>query len=273
MGKSTVREIILDTCQVICEELGPSYLKTSTADDYFVLAEEFEQELGLPNCVGCLDVIELQHEKKCFSPIICMTACSAKYQFTHVDVGLAKEIKEKDSFVNRLMQKQLLLPNDMVMPDTGLMLAPYFVTPSNFPLVHNIMRNYPGKILTPEKHNLNEHLKVGSKMLENTLGLWIWKWKVLQNKFTCRIDTAVEHIVKATMILHNFAMTHDPTYFHKKFVDHYDETNMSYVPGLWRQQGFNITHSKIYYDSNAREQAFANRDLLKDYLYNKQVNQ
>lgn len=273
MGKSTVREIILDTCQAICEELGPMYLKRPTADDYFGVAEDFEKEMNLPNCVGCIDVIELQHDKKCFSPIILLTACNTKYQFTHADVALPKEIKEKENFINKLMKKELNLPNAMVMPDTGLMLAPYFITPSNFPLVENVMRPYPGKILTPEKHNLNEHLKAGSRLVENSLGVLIWKWKVLQNKFTVRMDIGVEHIVKATMILHNFAMEHDAAYFHKNFVDHYDETTMEFVPGLWRQQDFNITHSKIYYDSNAREVAFANRDLLKDYLYNKQVNQ
>ncbi|XP_037808911.1 protein ALP1-like [Lucilia sericata] len=275
MGKSTVREIILDTCQVICEELGPSYLKSSksTADDYFAWAEEFEKETGLPNCMGCIDIIEFQHDKKCFSPIITMAACNAKYQITHADVALPKEIKEKDNFINRLIQKQLQLPNDMVMPDTGLMLSPYFITPANFPLVDNVMRPYPGKILTPEKHNLNENLKVGSRLIENTLGILIWKWKVLQNKFTCRMDIGVEHIVKATMILHNFAMQHDSCYFHKKFVDHYDDNSLEFVPGLWRQQDFQITHSKIYYESNAKEEAFANRDLLKEYLYNKHNNQ
>ncbi|KAM7351486.1 uncharacterized protein ACRADG_004300 [Cochliomyia hominivorax] len=273
MGKSTVREIILDTCQAICEELGPMYLKTPTADDYFSTAEEFEKEFNLPNCVGCIDVIELQHDKKCFSPIIVMSSCNAKYQFTHADVALPKEIKEKNNFINRLIEKQLSLPAAMVMPDSGLMLSPYFITPSNFPLVENVMRPFPGKILTPEKHNLNEHLKKGSRLIENTLGVLIWKWKVLQNKFTVRMDIGVEHIVKATMILHNFAMHHDPAYFHKNFVDHYDETNMEIKPGLWRQQSFSITHSKIYYDSNAREVAFSNRDLLKDYLYNKQINQ
>lgn len=271
MGKSTVREIILETCRTICEELGPMYLKPLTADDYFAIAEEFEKELSLPNCVGCIDAVEFSHEKKSLSPIVLLTSCNAKYQLTTADIGLPKDFMAKDDIINKLIKKEVPIPNSMVMPDTGLMLAPYFITPPNYPFVENVMRSYPGKILSPEKHNLNEHLKVGSSLLENTLGVLIWKWKVLQNKFSCRIDTAVI-IIKATIILHNFAMQHDGAYFHSKFVDHYDEDKMEYVAGLWRQQGIEIQNSKIFYDSNAKDEAFANRDLLKDYLYTKNVN-
>lgn len=98
MGKSTVREIILETCTILWEVLSPIYVSPPEVEDYKHISQDFWKKWNMPNCVGALDGkhIDIQcppnsgsmyyNYKKTFS-IILMAACNANYSFTHVDVG------------------------------------------------------------------------------------------------------------------------------------------------------------------------------------------
>lgn len=98
IGKSTVRQIILETCDVIWDTLYPIYVKPPTENDYKRIAKEFETLWQMPNCLGAVDGKHINVQcppqsgttyfnyKKQFS-IVLMAICDARYCFTSVDVG------------------------------------------------------------------------------------------------------------------------------------------------------------------------------------------
>lgn len=98
MGKSTVRKIILETCEALWDLLSPVYVCTPNVQDFNNIAETFWNRWNMPNCIGAVDGkhIEIQcppntgsmffNYKKTFS-IVLMAICDANYRFTFVDIG------------------------------------------------------------------------------------------------------------------------------------------------------------------------------------------
>lgn len=55
VGKSTVHQIIKETCKAIWEKLQPIYLPQLTRNDFERITAEFFDVWQLPNCVGAID--------------------------------------------------------------------------------------------------------------------------------------------------------------------------------------------------------------------------
>lgn len=55
MGPDTVRAVILETCDAICQVLEPIYLPDLTTDDWLKKSKEFEELWNLCHCCAALD--------------------------------------------------------------------------------------------------------------------------------------------------------------------------------------------------------------------------
>lgn len=98
IGKSTVRRIVLETCEILWSVLSPVYLSEPTTSQYVDIEKDFNLMWNTPNCVGAIDgkhvAIKCPHKsgsmyynyKKYFS-LVLMGVCDAKYTFTSVSVG------------------------------------------------------------------------------------------------------------------------------------------------------------------------------------------
>ena len=98
MGKTTIRNIILETCEVLWQLLSPIYLSEPTESQYKEIAQEFKNLWNMPNCVGAIDGKHVAIKRpansgsafynyKKFFSIVLMAVCDAKYIFTAVSVG------------------------------------------------------------------------------------------------------------------------------------------------------------------------------------------
>lgn len=53
LGRSTVGNIVKDTCNAICDLMYPEYMKTpSTEDEWLAIADGFWRRWNLPNTLG-----------------------------------------------------------------------------------------------------------------------------------------------------------------------------------------------------------------------------
>ncbi|XP_005191228.1 uncharacterized protein LOC101900581 [Musca domestica] len=271
LGSTTLRSIITETCECISKELSAGYfLNSLNADDYYELSEEHLEATGLPNCVGGLDAIQFLTERKTRDPIILVASSNTKYQLINVDLDMMQDLMEKDNVVNNLLQNnasRLNLPADMHMSETGVIVPSYFVTPPRFPFVKHTMRPYPGKLLNAQKEAFNARLKCCTDYLDNAFGILLYRWKVLQNRFSGLPEISC-NIIRSCVILHNFAIEHDPSYLHNQLMDHIDEETQEFKQGVWRET-VKLPKTKLFnnYDNSADNEAFASRDLLKDYLF------
>lgn len=55
MGRSTVREIVLETCEIIWKQLSPIYVAEPTAQDNIKIIQNFWNRWNMPNCLGAID--------------------------------------------------------------------------------------------------------------------------------------------------------------------------------------------------------------------------
>lgn len=270
LGSTTLRSIITETCECITNELSGGYfLKSLNADDYYELSEEQLETTGLPNCVGSLDAIQFLTERKTRDPIVLVASSNTKYQLINVDLDMMTQLMQRDNVVNNLLQSNaanIPLPGDMQMPETGVMVPSYFVTPRNFPFVKHSMRPYPGKILNAQKEAFNARLNMCSNYLDNAFGILIYRWKVLQNRFAGLPEISC-NIIKSCVILHNFAIEHDRSYLYNQLMDYIDEESQEMKPGVWRET-VKLPRTKFFnnYENVADNCAFTSRDVLKDYL-------
>lgn len=174
-----------------------------------------------------------------------MAVADADYRFTYVDVGAYgrendASIFAQSSFAKRLEQGSLKLPS----ADDGEL--PYvFVGDEAFQLRQTIMRPYPGTRLAgledDDYHQrvvFNYRLSRARRVIENTFGILVSKWRVLRQPIVAKIET-VDAIVKAACVLHNFlrrrdGVSNDRRYIAQGEVDVDDDGRL--VRGSWRQE-------------------------------------
>lgn len=98
LGKETVRQIVLETTEVLWSLLSNVYVCEPNQTDYEQIADDFWQLWDMPNRIGAIDGKHIAIQcppnsgsqffcyKKMFS-IVLLASCDARYRFTHIDIG------------------------------------------------------------------------------------------------------------------------------------------------------------------------------------------
>ncbi|XP_025266348.1 protein ALP1-like [Camponotus floridanus] len=253
VSKSTVSNVIRETCAVIWDELSPIYLKPPTTEEWEIKATEFWYRWNLPNCFGAMDGkhITIQAPKKSGSQyfnykktfsIVLMAVCDAFYLFTLVDVGAFGSqsdggIFKESAFGKAMDNNELGLPGSTNLRGTNIAF-PYFVAADEaFPLKHYIMRPYPGTNLSEKQQIFNYRLSRARRVIENTFGILASRWRILHTNIIASVST-IERIVCATLCLHNFVKIEELSskqryYCPDNYVDRYDDSGCV-ILGDWR---------------------------------------
>ncbi|XP_004212141.1 uncharacterized protein LOC101237581 [Hydra vulgaris] len=99
LDRRTVCNIINETTKAIWDVLQPSYLKApESSDEWEKIANEFENELNFPNCIGTIvgkhvwieasvSSGSAYYNYKNYHSMVLLAICDAKYCFTLVDIG------------------------------------------------------------------------------------------------------------------------------------------------------------------------------------------
>ena len=148
---------------------------------------------------------------------------------------------------------------------------PYFLVGDEiFPVQNWLMRPYAGKALTNEtRKKMNYLLSRARRIIENIFGILAAWWRVLLSPIDS-IPEKVEHIVLATIALHNYLIQTDTAvYTPSGFID--SESNTGEIKkGQWREivensRGnlidVNPTHTRRHTNS-----AIETRDTLAEYF-------
>ena len=253
IGRSTVCLIIREVCAAIWKALNDVYLKfPKTLEDFKKVAEEFQQEWGFPHCIGavdgkhiCIDCPKkagsMYNNYKNFNSTVLMGICDAKYRFLFVSIGSYGRDNDASIFSQTDICKGVengVFPIPPPSVINGYLLPYVFTGDDIFPLKMWLMKPYPGKGLTDKQAVYNYRLSRCRRTIENTFGILAARWRIFRRPI--RADaTTVDHIVQATVCLHNYlALTQNAHYIPKGFVDSEDGTG-NLVSGEWRQ----IIHS------------------------------
>ncbi|KAB0804602.1 hypothetical protein PPYR_01572 [Photinus pyralis] len=124
------------------------------------------------------------------------------------------------------------LPGRDVLPGRNELMGYFFVGDAAFPLCENLMRPFSGKMLNVLKAVFNYRLSRARRVIENTFGILVARWRIF-HRAICASPGTADSIIKATVCLHNFIRRSLPArdrYSPPNYVDNED------VLGRWRQE-------------------------------------
>ncbi|KAK4886741.1 hypothetical protein RN001_003012 [Aquatica leii] len=281
MGHSTVHKIIKNTAEAIWNALSSNYLKNpSTKEEWLKIAQGFHNKWNFPNCIGALDGKHIQIQapaksgsrffnyKKTFS-IVLLACCDADYLFTLIDIGAYGSesdggVFKNSIFGNMLEQSQLNVPPPTKLPNSNIVHPYTIVADEAFPLKTYIMRPYPGRNLTASKRIFNYRLSRARRVIENTFGIMVNRWRLLRGMVTAKVDN-IDTFVKAIVCLHNYAkresmLLQDFSYCPPGFVD--SDENI----GTWRDDVEPLKSVGRLSTNRSTNALYTMRDMVRDYF-------
>ena len=225
VGKSTIHNIIIETCSAIWDVMQPIYMPEPTIEDWLRIEKEFATRWNFPNCCGALDgkhimiaspakTGTLYWNYKGYLSLNHMALVNVNYKLTCIYVG--DYGSNADGFVFRKSAfGQRFLDNDVNMPPPKPIgnapnlgsLPVVIVADEAFPLKPNIMWPYP-KIrgiarLPRDRQIFNYRLSRARRIVENAFGILAQRFHLYNRRLQLKPYTVI-FIVKATCILHNF---------------------------------------------------------------------
>ena len=252
IAKSTICNIINETCLAIWNSLNEQYLRPpKTADDWKCISQGFNEIWNLPHCIGAIDgkhiAIKaplnsgsLYYNYKGFFSMILMAICDARYVFTLVDIGSYGSNNDSGVFRNSSMEKAFF-NEEMGLPAPDHLnnapqfgRVPYFLVGDEaFPLPPWLLRPYPGQGIPEDKVIFNYRLSTARRVIENAFGILAARWRVFMQPIQSSVEKT-DLIVKATICLPNFLrQTNSAGYCPAGFADSWDETG-NIKEGEWR---------------------------------------
>lgn len=287
VGKTTAKNIIIDTCEVLWRVLQKSQLPKPNMTKFEEISNQFFERWNIPNCIGAVDgkhvVIqapkcsgsEYFNYKKSFS-IILMACCDAFNRFTMVDIGAAGANHDATVFKNSSMGYALLsgllnIPPPKALPQTNSKIHHFVVADAAFPLHQNIIRPYPGNNLGKRKNIFNYRLSRARRTIESAFGILSQRWQILRRPIVASIDTC-ELIIQSTVVLHNYLLNDEMKinnserrYCPTGFADFVDKTGTVQL-GTWREEGKSLKSVARVPSNNPTNVAKQQRDTLADFF-------
>lgn len=209
-----------------------------------------------------------------------MAVCDYRYRFICIDVGAQGRQSDGGVFSSspmgrRFAENQMNVPEPAEISPSGEVLPFTLLGDEAFGLKTWMTTPYPGKAtgqLEHYKEVFNYRQSRARRVIENTFGIMVSRWRILKNAF----EVATEHvddIVKAIICLHNYCLIeqestleHQQTYsyFCPQLVDHVVNGNM--VPGQWRQDDCQLDGIRSCFARNPTVAAKKNRDTMAEYF-------
>ncbi|XP_075202990.1 uncharacterized protein LOC142305511 [Anomaloglossus baeobatrachus] len=219
LGKTTISEIIKETCQAIWESLQPIVMPNPTEESLKKIADDFFQIANFPHCIGTIDGkhIRIQQPprsgsnffnyKKYFS-IVLMAVADAKYNFITIDVGAHGSTGDSRVLQNSQIGLQFIYNSEFIpapepIPGSDIPFPYVFVADEAFPLLQNLLLPFPRRGLDVPRRIFNYRLSRARRYVECTFGIMSSQWRILHTPIQLNVST-VDFVIKTCCVLHNF---------------------------------------------------------------------
>ena len=225
VSRTSISEIVMATCQAICNLLGPQLLKTpNTTKEWLKIAEIFNCRWNFPNGIGAVDGkrINIQQPRgsgfhyfdyKGNNSVILMAVIGPNNEVLWADIGTNGRATDgtiwhtSDFRINlSFSTNSLNIPPPKPLPGRA-MPVPYVLTGDDaFGLTTYLVKPFPHKGLTDEEKVFNYRLSRMRRISENAFGIIANRWRVFRAPINLD-PNKVSMITLAALTLHNFLLT------------------------------------------------------------------
>jgi len=245
ISPSSVCNILRETMNEICTKLGPIELPVPSIDTWKEAEKKFNSQWNFPNCCGAIDGKHIRivspprsgsvnFNYKGYFSVVLLAIVDGSYRFVAVDIGASGSMSDGGVLARSAIGKSLQ-DNNLMLPEPKQVstdLLPHVIVGDDaFPLKTNLLKPFPGKVLTPERRIFNYRLSRARMVVENAFGILAARWRILHTSINADPEFT-KLIVNTCVILHNFLIR--KTDLNTITVDALREGVL--IPGNWRDE-------------------------------------
>lgn len=226
ISRSSVCNIVHETCEAICNVLKPEYITFPREDELKRVMSRFLMKWGVPQCVGAIDGSHIPvcapagmhtdyYNRKGWYSMIVQAVVDPDYLFTDLNIGWPGSVHDARVFTHSTICHQAdsgtLLPSAYSTSIHGVQVPPFIIGDAAYPLKPWLMKPFPDRGLCDEKKRYNYRISRARMVVENAFGRLKGRWRRLMK----RNDMSVYHvpcIVTACCVLHNVCETFKESY-------------------------------------------------------------
>ncbi|XP_034666863.1 uncharacterized protein LOC117900564 [Drosophila subobscura] len=222
MGPSTVRAIVRETCDVLWTTLSPTWMAQPKEEELRAIVRGYQDKFQVPHCLGAVDAKRLEIAFKGKENLVLLAACDKNLIFNRIDIGSvftpACRVDWHYEFGAQLFGEQE--PEDMgPASQESPTLGHAFIASSAFPLGNQLITPYPTPTLEDDQLLYNQNLAIALEdTIDKAFRVLMSRWRVLSETIYCS-KVIAEKLVRAAVVVHNFAKRHDDTYCPHSFLD------------------------------------------------------
>ena len=217
VARSTVDEVVLDTCEAISQHLLPKYVCIPRNESLHDIVDGFEQQWGFSQAVGAVDgthipILKPQesaadyYNRKGFYSILMQALVDFRGLFMNVNIGWPGKVHDARVFVNSTCYRKA--SNETLFPDWkrrigGVDVPLVILGDPAYPLLPWLMKPYVEHAGSSHQDRYFNYRQSRARMcVENAFGRLKGRWRCLLKRMDCSTSN-VPNIVAACVVLHN----------------------------------------------------------------------
>ena len=226
IARSTVCEIVQETCNAIVKVLLNKYIEFPTGDKLDELVDGFKTKWGVPQCVGAVDGCHIPisspamnrtdyYNRKGWYSMILHGIVDHSYRFIDINVGWPGSVHDARVFAHSSIYKNITDNN--FLPDksitlNGVNIPLYLIGDSAYSLQTWLMKPFThGTNLTSQQKTFNYRICRARIVVENAYGRLKARWRRLMKRNDMCIDN-IPAVIKCACILHNVCEIHGDSF-------------------------------------------------------------
>ena len=222
IGRSTVGEIVLDTCGAIADHLFKKYVCFPQSDRLREVVDGFECRWGFPQVVGAIDGTHIPiikpdnsasdyFNRKGYYSILMQAVVDFRGLFLDVYIGWPGKVHDARVLANSALYKRAnareLLPN-WTRALGGVDVPLLILGDPAYPLLPWLMKPYlENQQSSLEQRHFNYRQSRARMTVENAFGRLKGRWRCLMKRMDTSIAN-VPNVVATCVVLHNFCELH-----------------------------------------------------------------
>ena len=219
LGRSTVCERVLDTCEVIARHLMPTYVRVPQNECFRDIIDGFQCRWGFPQTVGAIDGTHIHvpilrpkesgsdyYNRKGYHSILMQAIVEFRGLFIDVNIGWPGKVHDARVFANSSCYRKgtngIMFPN---WPRTigGVSVPLVILGDVAYPLLPWLMKPYlENASTTRQQRNYNYRHSRARMIVENAFGRLKGRWHCLLKRIDSHVLN-VPNIVASCTVLHN----------------------------------------------------------------------